>query len=246
MQESYRQDIYAYYLGQDVDPEVFIQNLDQAQMNRQFGAWWGDALPVNHQEPILDLGCGWGGFLNFLKSKGYTSLEGVDNSPQQVDIAHRLGLKDVRVGDVFETLSKNENYYGCISAFNLLEHLDKKDVLPFLRAVKAALKPGGCLLLELPNANSLFGSRTRYWDFTHELSFTPTSLQQILSVAGFSELQFRERSPVKHGIKSYTRFLLWQVIRCILSFYLLVEQGSSGYKIFTQDMHLIARKPPLS
>ncbi len=242
IKEDYRQEIYAHYLGQKVDSESFIQSLDKDQFNRQFQAWWGDILPLDQNGPILDLGCGWGGFLAFLQAKGFTNLAGVDNSAQQVEIAHRLGLDGVEVGDVFAALSKYRNHYACISAFNVLEHLDKEQVLPFLKEALAALRPGGCLLLELPNANSLFGSRTRYWDFTHELSFTPTSLLQILQVVGFTNVQLRERCPVVHGMKSWIRSLLWQLIRQGLSFYLMVEQGSAGYQIFTQDMHAIAWK----
>jgi hypothetical protein len=43
-------------------------------------------------------------------------------------------------------------------------------------------------------------------------------------------------------MKSWIRSLLWQFIRQGLSFYLMVEQGSAGYQIFTQDMHAIAFK----
>lgn len=240
---SYRQEIYRYYLGQSVEPDAFIANINHIQINRQFRAWWYKFLPEARNAPILDLGCGWGGFLAFLQSQGFTDLTGVDSSAQQVEIAQKLGLNQVEVGDLFATLKKYENYYTCISAFNVLEHLDKDQVLPFLKAVKRSLCPGGCLILELPNANSIFGGRTRYWDFTHELSFTPTSLVQIFAVAGFESVQFQERFPVVHGLKSLIRAGLWHGIRQILSFYLTVEQGAPGYKIFTQDMHAIAYKP---
>ena len=239
---SYRQEIYEYYLGQGLDSEEFIKSLDRKKSDRQFQSWWGDVLPKDKHLPVLDVGCGWGGFLIFLQAQGYSNLSGVDSSPQQVEIAQKLGINNVVVGDVFEALNKYQSYYACISAFNVLEHLDKDQVLPFLKSAKSALCDDGCFLLELPNANSIFGGRTRYWDFTHELSFTPTSLLQILRVVGFTNVQFRERSPVVHGIKSYIRSIIWQIIRQILSFYLVVEQGNSGYKVFTQDMHAITRK----
>jgi 2-polyprenyl-3-methyl-5-hydroxy-6-metoxy-1,4-benzoquinol methylase len=239
---NYRKEIYSYYLGQELNSDDFINNLDRRQSDRQFQAWWGEVLPKDLNAPILDLGCGWGGFLAFLQTKGYINLAGVDKSSQQVEIAHRLGLEKVEVGDVFDALAKYQNHYACISAFNLLEHLDKDRVLPFLHATLAALRPDGCLFLELPNANSLFGARTRYWDFTHELSFTPTSLLQIFEVVGFSQVRLQERVPVVHGTKSIIRWVLWQGIRQILGFYLTIEQGSSGHKVFTQDMHAIAFK----
>lgn len=242
IKKNYRQEIYNNYLGKDIEPESFIQSLNQKQLNRQFQSWWGDVLSLEKDLPFLDLGCGWGGFLAFLQAKGYKNLAGVDSSAQQVEIAHRLGLDQVEVGDIFVALSKHRNHYACISAFNVMEHLDKEQVLPFLKEAFAALQPGGCLLLELPNANSPFGSRTRYWDFTHELSFTPTSLLQILQVVGFKNVQLRERSPVIHGVKSWVRSVLWQFIHQGLSFYLMIEQGSAGNPVFTQDMQAVIWK----
>lgn len=240
--QSYKQEIYDYYLGKHIEEQEFIKSLNFQQINRQFQEWWGDNLPKNLSEPILDLGCGWGGWLKFLSDKGYENLTGIDASPQQVSIAQSLGLTNVKVGDIFSALDEHDSYYSCISAFNLLEHLDKEQVLPFLKLIHKALKPGGILLLEIPNSNSIFGGRTRYWDFTHELSFCPTSVQQILSVTGFLDIKFRERSPVVHGVKSFVRYYCWQMIRLILSFYLIIEQGAVKHNIFTQDMHTLAIK----
>jgi SAM-dependent methyltransferase len=239
---DYRQEIYKFYLGKDTDVDVFINNWDRVRVYRQFQGWWGKFLPSEKHLPILDVGCGYGGFLAFLQSKGYTDLTGVDSSPQQVEIAHKLGLANVSVDDVFNALTKHQNYYSCISAFNVLEHLDKEKVLPFLKLAKSALRNDGCLLLEIPNANGLFGGRTRYWDFTHELSFTPTCIVQIMKVVGFTKVEFQERKPVLHGIKSQVRLVLWTLIHQVLSLYLMIEQGNAGYKIFTQDMHVIVKK----
>lgn len=108
MRETYRQEIYSYYLGKKTDPEAFIKELDHAQIHRQFHYWWHDVLPGDRQQPILDLGCGWGGFLSFLKAEGYTNLVGVDSSPQQIAIAQRLGLSSVEVGNVFDFLKKHK------------------------------------------------------------------------------------------------------------------------------------------
>jgi cyclopropane fatty-acyl-phospholipid synthase-like methyltransferase len=239
---SYRRDVYTHYLGEETDPGEFVRTVDTRSMDRQFRARWAKFLPADKTAPVLDLGCGWGPFLHYLKGEGHTQLFGVDASPQQVEIAHRLGLAGVGLGDVFETVDRYENYFGCVSAFNLLEHLDKDRVIPFLRGICRALRPGGKLLLELPNANSSFGSRTRYWDFTHELSFTPTSMAQLMRVSGFRETEFRERGPVVHGLKSWVRMVLWRVVRLGIRCYLVNEQGESGYPVYSQDMHVIATR----
>jgi hypothetical protein len=84
--------------------------------------------------------------------------------------------------------------------------------------------------------------RTRYWDITHELSFTPSSITQVLLASGFIDVQILEYGPVVHGIKSALRMVVWQIIRLMLRLYLLAEVGSTMDRVFTQDMRVVTRR----
>jgi len=103
--------------------------------------------------------------------------------------------------------------------------------------------PKGKVIAFKPSSrnSSSFGSRYRYWDFTHEVAFTRSSLNQILRNAGFSEVIFRSTGPVPKGLKSSIRFLLWKLIHYLLKCYMLIETGS-GEGIFTQNIISIAKK----
>jgi len=63
--------------------------------------------------------------------------------------------------------------------------------LDLLRSIHQSLKPGGRLILTVPNANSSLSARWRYIDWTHETSFTEHSLDFILSNAGFGQIDIR-------------------------------------------------------
>ena len=99
------------------------------------------------------------------------------------------------------------------------------------------LKPGGTLVVMVPNATSPFGGMTRYWDFTHEIAFTPSSVRQLARLVGFkSDVEFRECGPIPHGLISGVRYLLWQAFRLGIWFRLMVELASSKGGIYTADM----------
>jgi len=214
----------------------------QAQQYRQR---WGQFLPTDKEAPILDLGCGCGEFLFFLKKEGYRRLYGVDVSPQQIEVARQLGLSEARleVDEALAYLQRSPGSFALINAQNLLEHFTRDELLQLLDAIVGSLAPGGTLLAVVPNAASLFGTRTRFWDITHELSFTPSSLLQVLTAVGLTRVRFLEYGPVVHGLKSAIRYLLWQLIRKGLQLYLLAEVAGDQFYIFTQDMRVVARKP---
>ena len=52
------------------------------------------ALPGPEAGPVLDIGCGQGALVRLLLNDGYDAA-GVDISPEQVAIAHAVGLAQV-------------------------------------------------------------------------------------------------------------------------------------------------------
>jgi hypothetical protein len=83
----------------------------------------------------------------------------------------------------------------------------------------------------------------RYWDLTHELIFTRTSITQLLLSSGFSDVQCFEDAPIPHGLTSAVRWLLWQVIRFGLRLYLAAETGDTASSaIFSQNFLIVADK----
>src|SRR5215472_12143952 len=63
-------------------------------------------LPQDKNVRILELGCGYGALLYWLKESGYRHLEGIDCSPEQVAGAHELGLDFVRQDDLMTHLAQ--------------------------------------------------------------------------------------------------------------------------------------------
>lgn len=241
---SYRHRIYAGYVS---DYTAHGQHFDEAGEIQQAETWYrriGRFLPENRQINVLDVACGNGNFLYMLRQQGYTRIQGIDGSSEQVACAQRLNLP-VTQADAFSFLAAHSQKFDLITGFDVLEHFTKDEALGFLELIKQALVPGGRAIIQTPNAHSIFGARLRYADFTHELSFTPTSLAHLLRISGFTDIQIHPCGPVPKGVVSLIRYGLWQVLTLLLKAYCLIETGttSDGYGVFTQVMVATAKKP---
>ena len=181
-------------------------------------------LPTRKDAAILDIGCGYGNFLYFLQGEGYTHTMGIDLNPHQVQVARRLGVRNVHCCEGVEYLRASAGRFDFISALDVLEHVPKPQVLELLDLVYAALRPGGRFLCQVPNL-AAFYNPLFYMDFSHETPFTASSLKQVLQLAQFENVRILPMGPVAHGIKSGIRCLLWKAVMAGLRFVQTVEGG---------------------
>jgi len=242
--QDYRQRIYAAYVQSrdtPLAPDTVAGLKPRLPYLRQLVS---RHFPRDKQVSILELGCGHGALLYALAQEGFKNISGVDTSPEQVAAAQKLGIKGVEQGDLMTKLSSTgDASLDVVVAFDVIEHFTKSELIPFVDEVHRVLKPGGCWIIHTPNAESPFGVRMRYLDFTHEQAFTRTSLGQLLMASGFKSVQCYEDRPTIHGFKSATRAILWTCIRIWLLFYLVVETGAFDRKaVFSQNLLAIVRK----
>lgn len=161
-------------------------------------------LPEAKDTPVLDIGCGSGQFLYFLRQQGYTDAVGIDVDDAQVEIGLTLGL-DCRQTSVFDHLAEDGPRYGLIAMLDILEHFTREELFPLLNAVSARLVPGGKLIASVPNAEIPDGLRAVYADITHEIAFSPTSLAEMLFCHGLKVTAYRDPwpAPVSPARKGY-------------------------------------------
>ena len=201
-------------------------------------------FPRDRDASVLDLGCGNGVLLFAARQLGYRQLQGIDGSAEQVATAHRIGIAEVRQGDLFAELSQTVSASrDVIVAYDVIEHLTKQDLLRLTAEVRRVLKPGGRWIIHAPNAESPFFGRIRYGDFTHELAFTRQSLTSVLKACGFADVACVEDMPVVHGAKSLLRLVLWKLLRSGLRLFVAVETGDISNGIYSQNFLTIAKTP---
>lgn len=200
------------------------------------------ALPPTSTGAVLDIGCGQGGLVALLCDDGFDA-HGVDVSPEQVATAHSRGIRTVVEGDFHDVLAKGAGQLGAVIATDVLEHQTKDEVLATLDAARKALGPGGRFIARVPNAVSPFGGRIRHGDFTHETSYTPSSVAQICAAIGFARVHITSCPPVVHGVKSGLRAIAWKAFSGLFKLSLAAETGVVRGHIVTQNMTFVATRP---
>jgi len=241
--ESYRERLYIQYVA----THFGVDALDTSARVESRAPYFKKLLkyfPKSKSARILDLGCGCGSLLYWLKREGYNSLEGIDRSPEQVAGAHSLGLNFVKAGDVFDHLAQREpESADVVVAFDVIEHLGKAEAFQFADEVFRVLTPGGLFILHLPNGEGLFFGSVAFNDLTHELIMTSGSLGQLLRCVGFFDVRTYEDTPTVHGPMSAARYLIWIAAKSILRVIYAAQTGNiSRNLIFSQNFLATARK----
>jgi SAM-dependent methyltransferase len=167
---------------------------------------------------------------------GFVNVSGVDQSYEMLSSCRAVNL-NVQLRDAVEYVRDlPEASFGIISAFDFVEHLTRATALALLREARRVLRPGGVMLIKVPNGASPCVGDIYFSDLTHESMWTPASIAQVAVLAGFAHCDVREVGPVPHGVRSYLRHILWQGVRSCYRLRNAIETGSPGSDVMTRVM----------
>lgn len=193
-------------------------------------------MPQDRGAKILDLACGHGAFLHYLRLAGYANCSGVDISPEQIELARRLGVSAASCGDILVELKRaGSGSVDAILLMDILEHLENDELFEVLDQTFRVLAKGGICLAHVPNGEGLYGMRVRFGDLTHARAFTPRSADQLFRTVGFVRVECFEDVPVVHGIKSLARRAIWTAGTVPHRILLAAETGTRRF-VLSQNM----------
>jgi SAM-dependent methyltransferase len=150
---------------------------------RSVSALWDDLAPPRR---VLDVGCASGELLETIRQAGNTNVSGVEPDADAAQRARERGI-DVHTGTIEGAALPDASIDTAILS-HTLEHVP--DPLETLREVQRVLRPGGALILWLPNADSIEARLLRgYWIGydapRHLTTFSVATLTFALHQAGF-------------------------------------------------------------
>jgi SAM-dependent methyltransferase len=138
---------------------------------------------------LLDYGSGAGHTVAFMQYLGWQA-EGIEINAAAAQVGKDAGLS-IHHGSI-ETLEDRSDCYDHIMSSHCVEHVP--DVWRLFRAFFAALKPGGVLAIEVPNAQAV--AMERYQEFyyyvtmpVHVHIFTPDSILFLARSVGFVDIE---------------------------------------------------------
>ncbi len=223
---------YSNVYGRDPQPSISVAG---AAYSKLFGRW----LPASKNASILDFGAGIGLGVRWLRDLGYSNAVGVDCSSEQCQMAYALcGVEVWRINDGMSYLQQHSAGFDCILMTDVIEHLPKPQLFAYLQAMRAALRPGGRLILKTDNGASPIGAYQYRMDSTHEYCFTERSLYQVLAATGFQEIEIRGepyalgRRPSALG-RALLRWGWWHVLKWL---YEAERPGCSNPTIFSKSL----------
>ncbi|MFD3166324.1 class I SAM-dependent methyltransferase [Herpetosiphon sp. NSE202] len=142
--------------------------------------------------PVLDVGCGAGPGLRYIRSRGATAI-GADPSIYALREAAKLIQVDLVQMDAAPRFPFADQTFGMVLANEVIEHVP--DGVEFLLECARVLKPSGMVFLTTPNLwdirRVLAPLVGKVWsgdtDPTHINLYTPWRLRQDLKTAGFQQ-----------------------------------------------------------
>lgn len=147
-------------------------------LTREFFNRW-----VSPEDTVLDLGCGYGEFINNVVARRKLAMDLNPDAPKHlasgVEFLHQ---------DCATTWPDSALGLNVVFTSNFFEHLPDKPALnrTLVQAMRC-LKPGGRLIALGPNIKFLHG---QYWDFyDHHIYLTEASLGEAMEIEGY-EIEF--------------------------------------------------------
>ncbi len=138
---------------------------------------------------LLDIGAATGTFIELAIEAGYTA-EGVELSAYAAEAARQKGLK-VQTGKI-EDASFSPESFDIITMFDVFEHISNP--IEVLGAAKKLLKPGGIIVVNTVDADSLYARVLgKYWHLIvppeHLLYVSVSNFGAFLTRNGFQPLE---------------------------------------------------------
>ena len=134
---------------------------------------------------LLDFGCGWGFFLGAAREQGW-EIHGLEPLPGHALHARAQFGANV-ITDILRADTFPPNSFDVITSFQVFEHLP--DPSGNLAILQRALKPGGVIMIEVPNIDTwsvrLLGKRHRHFVHDHLNFFSVSTLRSLLTRHGF-------------------------------------------------------------
>ena len=209
-----------------------------------------DVIEPHHR--VLDIGCGVGKFLNKAKEKA-AEVTGLELNEDAVALCRNNGLNVINEM-IADHAQYKSDYYDVVCMFQVLEHI--YDVKNFLENSIKVLKPGGKLVIGVPNNEPYFQGYDKYctlnlpphhmglWNaavFEKAAPVFNIKMQKVVydvkgSIIIYAYLKAKymaniKTTPGKHSVSEKLKMMLWGFITLPAAIIKKITGGINGSHI---------------
>lgn len=146
-------------------------------------------------QPLLDIGCGRGEWLELLREWN-VAARGVDSNRVLVERGRERGLPVIEADLMAYLRELPDESLGALTGFHIIEHLPLETLLQLLDETVRVVRPGGLVIFETPNPeNVLVGSCNFYFDPTHRNPLPAPIMKFLLESRGLNRVRIIRLNP---------------------------------------------------
>lgn len=179
---------------------------------------------------ILEIGPGLGEFLEFASSSFSPTIDLIDRDQATLSALkskYRINRDWQVPAEEIGAIDAELGQYDLIFMSQIMEHVETKSIVGLLKTLDRHLRPGGHLLVTVPNGANPLSIVERYSDYTHHNLFSPNSLKQIVQFADLANVQVHiegYKIPADN-ILGFIRNFLQAVLHFVLKLILIINGG---------------------
>jgi len=153
--------------------EQETKNLSEAQNNKYQKLI--DLIKPNHGDKILEIGCGWGGFAEYMGKKYDVKLDCITISQKQFDYTkeriHKCGLNE-KVNIEIKDYRDLNGKYNSIASIEMIEAVGQNYLDGYFKTIKSNLSDGGNAAIQaITIDDNLFDRYKNKQDFIQKYIF---------------------------------------------------------------------------
>tara|TARA_A100001015_G_scaffold173946_1_gene193380 strand:- start:96 stop:1274 length:1179 start_codon:yes stop_codon:yes gene_type:complete len=153
--------------------EQETKNLSEAQNNKYQKLI--DLIKPNHGDKILEIGCGWGGFAEYMGKKYDVKLDCITISQKQFDYTkeriHKCGLNE-KVNIEIKDYRDLNGKYNSIASIEMIEAVGQNYLDGYFKTIKSNLSNGGNVAIQaITIDDNLFDRYKNKQDFIQKYIF---------------------------------------------------------------------------
>jgi SAM-dependent methyltransferase len=196
--ENYYKYNYSIDKTKDINNPYILEEKRVKLLPEQYGLISKIISFKNHPARLLDIGCGFGFFIDEARRFGFDSY-GVEPSVMALNYCHSIGL------NVFDNIDKISTKFDIITLFHSLEHfIDPKETID---KIKNILTHDGFLFIRVPAFDCYWSKilKSKWVWFqpeNHYFHYSLKSLQYILALSNLKIIEINYQKPSNKIIKS--------------------------------------------